>query len=113
MLLLDYCHNQDIMEARFDEILTLFAQRDAAVTDQDREAFLATQVGEIHGGSSENYLAIQNLTSEVLHVHETGQVECLAWVKETYAPEGKDPYSSYPVYFLVKTVNGWRVYQVR
>ncbi len=96
-----------------DDIKNLFATRDKAVAKQDRKLFLSAQVDEIIGGSSDNYLAIDNLKSEVLHVYSESDIEKIVFVKETYSPKGKNPYSSFPVYFLVNTTKGWKIYKVR
>lgn len=94
------------------DIKALFEKRDKAVLKQDRKLFLTTQIAEIEHGSSDGYLAIESLKSEVLYIHEENDIEKVVFVKETYFPKGKDPYSSFPVYFLTNTIQGWRIYRV-
>lgn len=96
-----------------DEIRKLFNTRDQAVKTRDRELFLSTQIAEIEHGSSDGYLAIGSLKTEVLHVHTEGEIEKVVFVKETYSPKGKDPHNSFPVYFLTNTIRGWKIYRVR
>lgn len=95
------------------EITKLFKTRDQAVKKQDRKLLLATQIAEIEHGSNDGYLAIYSLKTEVLYVHTESEIEKIVFVKETYAPKGKDPYGSFPVYFLTNTTNGWKIYRVR
>lgn len=95
------------------EIKQLFKTRDLAVHKQDRELFVSTQVDEIERGSSEGYLGVENLHSEVLHIHGENDVEKVVFVKETYAPSHNIPYTSYVVYYLVNTVKGWKIYKIK
>ena len=96
-----------------DDISLLFQTRDTAVEKQDRKLFLSTQVDEIRGGSSDGYLAIKKMKSEVLYTHDERDITKVVLVKETYFPPKTEPYSSYPVYFLVHTVKGWKIYRVK
>ena len=64
-------------------------------------------------GSSDSYLGIEKLTSEVLFVYPENDLETIVFVKETYAPKEKNPYSSFVIYYLVKTVKGLKIYKVR
>lgn len=96
-----------------EEIEKLFRTRDEAVTKQDKRLFLSTQIAEIEHGSSEGYLSIGQLKSEVLYVHTENDLEKVVFVKETYSPKGKAPYTSFPVYFATNTVDGWKIYKVR
>ncbi len=96
-----------------NKIISLFKVRDEAVKKQDRKLFLSTQVGEIENGGSDGYLAIDTLKSEVLHIHNESDYTKVVFVKETYNPKGNDPYNSFPVYFLVDTIKGWKIYRVR
>ena len=95
------------------EIDKLFKTRDQAVKKQDRKLFLSTQIAEIEHGSSDGYMAIDNLKTEVLHVHTESEIEKVVFVKETYSPTGKDPHSSFSVYFLTNTTKGWKIYRMR
>ena len=96
-------------------IAKLFALRDRAVAQKDRVSFLSTQVGEVEGGGSNNYIALDKMATQVLHVYEENELEKVVFVKETYQykPNGKEPYSSFPLYFLTNTVKGWKIYRVR
>jgi len=95
------------------DVIALFATRDEAVMKHDRKLFLSTQIDEIEHGSSDDYLAIEHMKSEVLYIHDENELDKAVFVKETYAPENVDPHSSFPVYFLTHTVKGWRIYRVR
>lgn len=96
-----------------EEIKDLFVKRDTAVTKQDRPLFLSTQIAEIDNGSSNGYLAIGKMESEILYVYPENELEKIVFVKEIYTPIGKDFYSSFLVYYLVHTVKGWKIYRVK
>lgn len=98
---------------RTNEIHSLFQIRDKAVNKQDRNLFLSTQIAENEGGASDGYLAIDKMKTEVLHVHNEGEIEKIILAKETYSPKGKDPYHAFPLYFLTNTIKGWKIYKVR
>src|SRR3982751_3062330 len=95
-----------------EQIFTLFKTRDQAIKKQNRELFLSTQVDEIERGSSEGYLGVEKLVTEVLSVHGENELEKIAFVKETYKPSKNIPYTSYLIYYLVNTVKGWKIYKV-
>jgi hypothetical protein len=94
-------------------ILQLFKTRDTAVKKQDRELFVSTQVDEIERGSSEGYLGVEHLTTEVLSVVGENDLEKVVFVKETYTPSKNIPYNSYLIYYLVNTINGYKIYKVK
>lgn len=94
-------------------ISELFATRDKAITVQDRALFVSTQVDEIERGSSEGYLGVEHLHSEVLYVHDANELEKVVFVKETYSKEHNIPYSSYVTYYVVNTVKGWKIYKMK
>lgn len=96
-----------------NDIKKLFTTRDEAVKKQDRKLFLSTQVGEIENSSVEGYFGIKHLRSNVLCIYDEGDLEKIVFVKETYSPPKKDPYSSFPVYNLVKTIKGWKIYKLK
>ncbi len=96
-----------------NEIEALFEARDEAVRKDDRPLFLSAQVSEIELGSSEGYLSLEELTTEVVHIHDESEIEKVVLVKETYRESGKSPRSSFLLYFLTYTVQGWRIYRVR
>ena len=97
-----------------NDIEALFRTRDEAVRTQDRPLFLSTQISEIELNSSEGYLSLEDITTEVLHIHDESEIEKVVLVKETYHRQPDDnPRSSFLVYFLTNTVAGWRIYRVR
>lgn len=96
-----------------NEIVALFETRDEAVRKDDRPLFLSAQVSEIELGSSEGYLSLEDLTTEVVYIHDESELEKVVLAKETYKEPGKSPRSSFLLYFLTNTVQGWRIYRVR
>ena len=94
-------------------IRTLFRTRDDAVHSRDEELFLSTQLSGTSFGSPDGYFSINEMTSEILGVHEESADECVVFVRETYRPTGKRPRSSFLIYFLASTRAGWKVYRVR
>jgi hypothetical protein len=99
-----------------NDIEALFSTRDEAVRKQDRSLFLSTQVSEIEFGVSKGYLSLEDMTTEVIYIHDESELENVVLVKETYKqPDETDenPRSSFLVYFLTNTVKGWRIYRVR
>lgn len=94
-----------------DDIKTLFSIRDRAVRTQNRDLFLSSQVGEIEYGASEEYLTADRMETEVLAMHQVSEIEVVVFVKEMYVREDADPYTAFPVYFLVNTVAGWKIYK--
>ena len=94
-------------------ISALFKTRDKAIEKQDRELFISTQVDEIERGSSEGYLGVEHMQTEVLHVHQENELETIVFVKEIYTPSKNIPYDSYLIYYLVNTVKGWKIYKVK
>ena len=95
-----------------NEIAALFETRDEAVRKEDKALFLSTQVSEIELGSSDGYLSLEDLTTEVLYIHDESELEKFVLVKETYKQSGKDPRSAFLLYFLASTVQGWRIYKL-
>jgi hypothetical protein len=96
-----------------NEIEAIFETRGEAVRKEDRPLFLSTQVSEIElGGSSEGYLSLEDLITEVLYIHDESELEKFVLVKETYKQSGKDPRSAFLLYFLTCTVKGWRIYNL-
>jgi hypothetical protein len=95
------------------DVEALFRTRAEAVKKQDRSLFLSTQVSEIDLGSSEGYLSLEEMTTDVLYVHAESELERIVLVKETYKRPNKDEHSSFLMYFLTQTIKGWRVYRVR
>ncbi|KKQ32255.1 hypothetical protein A2362_00795 [Candidatus Curtissbacteria bacterium RIFOXYB1_FULL_41_59] len=95
------------------EIKDIFSTRDKAVAKQDEKLFLSTQIAEIEGGSSEGYLDIDKMKTEVLYVLNESEIEKVVFAKETYLPKGKKSHHGFIIYFLTNTVKGWKIYKVR
>jgi hypothetical protein len=97
-----------------NDIEHLFRTREEAVRKQDRPLFLSTQVSsEIVFGSSDGYLSLEDITTEVINIYDESELEKVVFVKETYKQPDTNPRSSFLVYFLTNTVQGWRIYRVR
>ncbi|MFE9927399.1 hypothetical protein [Streptomyces sp. NPDC005533] len=96
-----------------EEIQELFAVRTAAVQETDREAFRSTQLFEIDLSSIDEYLSLQNLAIEVLHIHRETDFESVALVRETYTWREKPQRSTLLLYYLTRTVPGWRIFRIR
>lgn len=94
-------------------LLELFKTRDDAINKQDRGLFLSTQVDEIERGSSEGYLGVEHLETEVIAIHGENDVEKIVFVKENYKQNKNIPYSAYLIYYVVNTVKGWKIYKVK
>ena len=99
------------MSTMEEDIRDVFSLRDRAVKKQNRALFLSTQVGEIEYGSSEEYLAADRMETEIIAIHRESDIEVIAFVKEIYIRDDSDPISAFPVYFLVHTVQGWKIYK--
>ncbi len=95
------------------EIAKLFQTRDEAVLKQDAEVFRSTQLPDVEYSSVQGYLAIDNLTTEILFIHKDSSNTKLVLVKETYKPQDKPAYSTYVLYFVVNTEKGWLIYKMR
>jgi hypothetical protein len=96
-----------------NDIEALFETRDEAVRKQDRPLFLSTQISEIEFGSSEGYLSFEDMTTDVLYIHDESELEKVVLARETYKHAGTNPRSSFLIYFLTSTIKGWRIYRVR
>lgn len=95
-----------------EEITTLFHLRDEAVSKKDRVLFLSTQVEEINGASSVGYHVQDQLSTVILAIAKTGALTQVAFVKETYFTGGEKSHDSFLIYFLVNTLEGWKIYRV-
>lgn len=91
----------------------LFQARAEAISTKDERRFLSTQVSEIEFAASSSYLSLDRMTAEVLCIHDESPLEKVVFVKETYWPTDKSSRSSFLIYFLTNTVDGWRIYKVR
>lgn len=94
-----------------EDVRDVFILRDRAVKKQNRALFLSTQVGEIEYGSSEEYLAADRMETDVIAIYRESEIEVIAFVKEVYIRDDSDPIAAFPVYFLVHTVQGWKIYK--
>jgi hypothetical protein len=98
--------------ADMEEITALFNTRDEAVSKKDRKLFLSTQVEEISDASSAGYLTQDKLSTVVLATANTGKLTQVAFVKETYFAGGEKSHDCFLIYFLVNTLEGWKIYRV-
>lgn len=92
-----------------DEIKKLFKTRDSAVSKKDKKLFLSTQIGEIRGSFAEGYLSIDKLVTGVVAVEDINKISKMVAVRESYYIKDKKNHSSLLLYYLIKTVNGWRI----
>ena len=95
------------------DLKKLFQTRDEAVLKQDAELFRSTQLPDVEYSSAQGYLAIDNLTTEILFIHKDSSDVRLVLVKETYKPKDKAAYSSYLLYFVTHAEKGWLIYRIR
>jgi hypothetical protein len=95
-----------------DEISNVFHTRDEAVRTKNNALFLSTQIEKIKEASSLGYIAQDKLETVVLATVNTGEFTKVAFVKETYFPEGKQSHDSFLMYFLVITPKGWKIFRV-
>jgi hypothetical protein len=100
-----------------EEIRDLFRQRDEAVRTKDAAQLRSRQLVDLPFASSEGYLSVDDMTTEVLYLQEDEESNIVAFVKETYTPSESNhqsgPRSAFLIYFLVNTPRGWKIYQVR
>lgn len=99
--------------AMSEEIQGIFQTRDEAVRKQDAQLFESTQLQGIAFASIESYLSINDMTTEVLYVHEGSDDELVVLAQETYKPRDRAPHSSYLLYFLTNTRKGLKIYKIR
>lgn len=90
-----------------DDIKSLFQTRDTAVSQKDYEKFAFTQIDEIANASINGYLSADKLETKVLHVADDTELKKVAFVKENYGT-----HSSFLLYYLINTVNGWKIYNI-
>jgi len=90
-----------------DNVKFLFQIRDKAVADKDYKQFADTQIKDIPNASINGYISSGGMETELLKVVEDGELKKVAFVKENY-----DNHSAYLLYFLVNTVNGWKIYDI-
>lgn len=95
-----------------DEINKIFKTRDQAILKKDKELFLSTQIGEIRDSSSDGYLSIGKMVTEVLAVEKINEITKMVSVKETYYVKSKKSHSILLIYYLVNTVRGWKIYGI-
>ena len=90
----------------------LFRTRAAAVQKKDRGLLLSTQVAEVPCAASEGFLTLDDITVEVLHVHDVSDLERIVLAKETYHRSGGER-TAFLLYHLTNTVRGWRIFRVQ
>lgn len=90
-----------------ENIKSIFKTRDDAVSNKDYEQFASTQVDNISNASISGYLSSKELKTEVLHVAEDTELKKVVFVKENYGT-----HSAFLLYYLVNTVNGWKIYDI-
>ncbi|WP_045943821.1 hypothetical protein [Streptomyces sp. NRRL S-495] len=98
-----------------NDIRELFSLRDEAVRNKDADQLLSTQLLELPYGSSEGYLSVDGMETEIISLQEDQGI-AVAFVKESYtpSPDGKKRNrTAFLIYFLVDTSRGWRIYQIR
>lgn len=88
-----------------DVIKALFRTRDQAVLEKDYQKFTSTQLGEIPYFSISGYISCGQLKTEVLYIAEDTKLKKVVFVKEDY---GK--HYVFLIYYLVETVDGWKIY---
>lgn len=96
------------------QINQLFKTRDKAVKTQDGKLFLSTQIGEIKDSLSAGYLSADKMVTEVIVVDldEGSELTKIVIAKETYFSRGKKSHSGFLIYYLVNTVEGWKIYKI-
>jgi|SRR3989338_5632955 len=96
------------------DIISLFRSRDKAITARNRDAFLSTQAGELPNCSYEGYVSVGRLETKILAVHsdQMNTIHKIAFVEERYYPKNKPSYSSFVLYFLIDTKEGWKIYRL-
>lgn len=95
------------------EINKLFQTRNKAVKIKDKKLFLSTQLSEIEESSSNGYLELDNLNSEVLNIHAENDLQKAVFVKETYFYREKGSSFAFLIYFLVDSIKGWKIYKIK
>src|SRR4051794_13373744 len=94
------------------EFAQLFAVRDDAISKRDRALFLSTQIEEINDASSEGYLSLEKLNTEVIAIPKVSENTHAAFVKETYFTGRQEARKAFLIYFLVDTNKGWKIYRI-
>ena len=89
------------METQIKEI---FKTRDKAVSENNQELLVSTQVGEIPKSGSEGYLKTEKITSTVLYTHNDDKDSRLwiAVVQEDYFFEGNFSHRGYLLYKMIE-----------
>lgn len=90
-----------------NEITKLFQTRDKAVLEKDYQQFASTQLQDLPNYSMSGYISCGQLKTEVLYVVEDGELKKVAFVKEDYGI-----HSVFLIYYLVNTVEGWKIYNI-
>jgi hypothetical protein len=90
-----------------DDIKKLFQTRDTAVAKKNYQQLAATQLHDIPNASVNGYIYAGQLKTDVLHVVEDTELKKVVFVKENYGT-----HSAFLLYFLVNTVDGWKIYNI-
>lgn len=96
------------------EIIDLFQIRDKAVEKKDKKLFLSTQAGEISGSSSTGYLSVDEMKTKILTVSSQKEFPLIriVIVEESYFTKGKKTHQTTLLYYLIKTIKGWKIYNI-
>ncbi len=81
--------------------------RDEAVAKRDAGLFISTQLTDIPYSSIIGYLNCEQLMTSVIVIADDTDVTKVAFVNEDYGT-----HSAFLIYYLVNTVNGWKVYNI-
>lgn len=91
-----------------DPIKVIFQTRDNAVAEKDEKKLAATQLQDIPYASIHGYISCGYLQTTLLHVvDEDTDLKKIAFAKEDYKT-----HSAYLLYYLVNTVDGWKIYDI-
>lgn len=92
----------------------LFKTRDKAIATRDRKLFLSTQTGEIINSYYESYAKIDKLRTEVFSIFSEKEMlyNRVVFGRETYFPKEKDSYSTFAIFYLIDTKDGWKIYRL-
>lgn len=90
-----------------EDIKSVFQTRDNAVANKDYKQFASTQIKEISNASISGYISTGSLETEILKIEDDTELKKVAFVKENYCT-----HSALLLYYLVNTVNGWKIYDI-
>jgi|SRR3972149_8694965 len=90
-----------------DEVKSLFQTRDQAVAKKNKQLFASTQIQDIPYASISGYISCSSLETNVLNVVDDTDFKKVVFVKENYGTHW-----AFLLYYLVNTVNGWKIYDI-